>query len=90
MTLYRRPANNIFVHEKSLEESDMPSFYACFDAFVMPTRGEGWGLPIHEGMAMGELFLDFKTYSETLRLASSAYVDGWKLVEISDYVFWWM
>ena len=27
--------------------------YAQSDAFVMPTRGEGWGLPICEAMAMG-------------------------------------
>eukprot|EP00966_Prymnesium_polylepis_P306638 7085868-Prymnesium_polylepis.1 len=27
--------------------------YAAADAFVLPTRGEGWGLPIAEGMAMG-------------------------------------
>ena len=27
--------------------------YAQADAFVLPTRGEGWGLPIAEAMAMG-------------------------------------
>ena len=36
---------------------DMPrvalrNLYAAADAFVLPTRGEGWGLPIAEAMAM--------------------------------------
>lgn len=29
------------------------TMYARADAFVLPTRGEGWGLPIAEAMAMG-------------------------------------
>eukprot|EP01062_Namystynia_karyoxenos_P084422 TRINITY_DN9929_c0_g1_i1.p1 TRINITY_DN9929_c0_g1~~TRINITY_DN9929_c0_g1_i1.p1 ORF type:complete len:837 (+),score=252.30 TRINITY_DN9929_c0_g1_i1:81-2513(+) len=32
---------------------DMPGVYAGCDCFVLPTRGEGWGLPMHEAMAMG-------------------------------------
>lgn len=31
----------------------MPRLYAAADAFVLPTRGEGWGLPVQEAMAMG-------------------------------------
>lgn len=33
--------------------SDMPAFYAEHDAFVLPSRGEGWGLPYLEAMSMG-------------------------------------
>ena len=29
----------------------MPSFYRSFDCFVLPTRGEGFGLPFIEAMA---------------------------------------
>ena len=32
---------------------DMPCEFGKYDAFVLPTRGEGWGLPIMEAMAMG-------------------------------------
>jgi glycosyltransferase involved in cell wall biosynthesis len=32
---------------------DMPCQMSKFDAFVLPTRGEGWGLPIMEAMAVG-------------------------------------
>jgi glycosyltransferase involved in cell wall biosynthesis len=31
----------------------MPLLYGGADAFVLPTRGEGWGLPILEAMAAG-------------------------------------
>jgi|GEM_PF-1526468 len=31
----------------------MPSLYKACQAFVLPTRGEGWGLPYMEAMAMG-------------------------------------
>ena len=28
--------------------------YCSADVYVMPTRGEGWGMPIAEAMAMGK------------------------------------
>ena len=31
----------------------MPRLYAAADAYVLPTRGEGWGRPYMEAMAMG-------------------------------------
>ncbi len=30
----------------------MPRLYAAVDAFVLPTRGEGFGMPIMEAMSM--------------------------------------
>lgn len=36
-----------------IDKADMPSLYKAADAFVLPTRGEGWGLPFMEAMAMG-------------------------------------
>jgi glycosyltransferase involved in cell wall biosynthesis len=33
--------------------AEMAAIYAGADAFVLPTRGEGWGLPIIEAMACG-------------------------------------
>ncbi len=38
---------------KDLEETAMVEVYNSVDAFVMPTRGEGWGLPTIQAMAMG-------------------------------------
>jgi len=36
----------------NLLSKDMPKLFKAFDAFVLPSRGEGWGLPIMEAMAM--------------------------------------
>jgi glycosyltransferase involved in cell wall biosynthesis len=35
-----------------MSREDMRDLYSSADAFVLPTRGEGWGLPIAEAMAM--------------------------------------
>lgn len=44
---------HIEVIAEHLPASAMPSLYKAADAFVLPTHGEGWGLPIMEAMAMG-------------------------------------
>ncbi len=36
-----------------MSEDIMPNFYKSFDCYVMPTRGEGFGLPFLEAMACG-------------------------------------
>ena len=36
-----------------LPAAAMPSLYAAADAFVLPSRGEGWGRPLMEAMASG-------------------------------------
>ena len=38
---------------EQLAQLDMPRLYASADAFVLPTRGEGWGRPYIEAMACG-------------------------------------
>jgi len=35
-----------------VSSESMPSLYKAADAFVMPTRGEGWGIPFTESMLM--------------------------------------
>jgi glycosyltransferase involved in cell wall biosynthesis len=39
--------------ERALTREEMRDLLASADAFVLPTRGEGWGLPIAEAMSMG-------------------------------------
>jgi glycosyltransferase involved in cell wall biosynthesis len=41
----------VVVLDEPLPEDEMPRLYRAADAFVMPTRGEGWGLPVMEAMA---------------------------------------
>ena len=38
--------------EDHVPADDMPAMYANADAFVLPTYGEGWGLPTMEAMSM--------------------------------------
>lgn len=47
----RAPRLTLF--EERVPDQDYAAFCKSFDAFVLPTRGEGWGLPLHESMAMG-------------------------------------
>lgn len=37
-----------------LPEDQVPSLYEAADVFVLPSRGEGWGLPYLEAMAAGK------------------------------------
>jgi glycosyltransferase involved in cell wall biosynthesis len=36
-----------------ISEEDLVRLYRTMDAFVLPTRGEGWGLPTIQAMSMG-------------------------------------
>ncbi|KAF8106601.1 hypothetical protein N665_0137s0052 [Sinapis alba] len=42
----------VYVIDKHIPQVDLPRLYKAADAFVLPTRGEGWGRPIVEAMAM--------------------------------------
>jgi glycosyltransferase involved in cell wall biosynthesis/GT2 family glycosyltransferase/Tfp pilus assembly protein PilF/predicted SAM-dependent methyltransferase len=41
----------VILLEDPLTDAQMPGLYAACDVFVLPTRGEGWGLPFLEAMA---------------------------------------
>lgn len=43
----------IRVVDDVLPADQMPRLYAAADAYVLPTRGEGWGRPFMEALAMG-------------------------------------
>lgn len=44
---------NIILYFKEISTQDMPRLYAAADAFVLPTRGEGFCRPAAEAMAAG-------------------------------------
>jgi glycosyltransferase involved in cell wall biosynthesis len=41
------------LYNQPLTAAQLLELYASADCFVLPTRGEGWGMPILEGMACG-------------------------------------
>lgn len=43
---------SIILLDNFVPENQMPTLYAAANAFVLPTRGEGWGIPFMEAMAM--------------------------------------
>ena len=49
--LERRP--DIVLWDRTLYGAEMAALYRSVDAFVLPSRGEGWGRPYMEAMASG-------------------------------------
>ncbi len=43
----------MLIANESIPNEIMPRLYATFDAYVLPSRGEGWGLTFSEAMASG-------------------------------------
>ncbi len=50
-SLQRLPQHSVIVGR--LHSSLLPGLYTACDAFVLPSRGEAWGLPLIEAMACG-------------------------------------
>ena len=44
---------NIHLWQEVIPHRELPRLYRGVDAFVLPTRGEGWGRPLMEAMAAG-------------------------------------
>merc|ERR1711972_1291395 len=51
-TRARTPLARHKVHSEDLPLKTLPRLYRAADAFVIPTRGEGWGRPHVEAMSM--------------------------------------
>jgi glycosyltransferase involved in cell wall biosynthesis len=54
-TLGRDPGRipDVVCDDANVPDEEMPGLYRAADCYVMPTRGEGWGRPFMEAMAMG-------------------------------------
>eukprot|EP00434_Breviolum_minutum_P026752 symbB.v1.2.023644.t3/scaffold2178.1/size86794/7 len=45
--------DRLLIFSDFLNSSDIPKLFKAVDGFILPTHGEGWGLPLIEAMASG-------------------------------------
>lgn len=72
----------------TMDDSIMPSFIRSFDCFVLPTRGEGFGLPFIEAMSCGVISIGpaWGGNTEFMNSGNSILVGG-KVVPIDNAQF---
>jgi hypothetical protein len=75
----------ILLDTRFLPTADMPRLYAGADAFVLASRGEGWGRPWMEAMAMGLPTIGSRWSGTTMFMddANSWLVDG-EVVDVAE------
>ena len=80
-----RPAAPIVLDTRFLPTADMPRLYAGADAFVLASRGEGWGRPWMEAMAMGLPTIGSRWSGTTMFMddANSWLVDG-EVIDVAE------
>ena len=71
---------------ETLPDSALPSLYNTAHAFVLPTRGEGWGRPLMEAMAsaLPVIATRWSAHLEFMNDANSLLLDIEGLEEITD------
>jgi glycosyltransferase involved in cell wall biosynthesis len=76
----------VIVLDAPVSEDDMPRLYRAADAFVLPTRGEGWGLPLMEAMASGlaTIATAWGGHLDFMNAGNSWLIDVEALVPVSD------
>lgn len=81
-------AGRLLIVKDSLPTDLMPALYHVADAFVLPTHGEGWGLPLLEALASGLPVISTGWGGPMEYLSSSnSFLLGYNLVSagITDY-----
>lgn len=73
----------IVVMDANLSSDEMVSLYQAADCFVLPSRGEGWGRPYMEALAMGvpTIASNWSAHTHFIRSEYAWLVDG-KLVDV--------
>jgi hypothetical protein len=66
---YPKDSAQVYIREEPLPQEQMGCFYTAGDAFILSTRGEGWGLPAFEALACGlpVITTGWGALNETLR-----------------------
>lgn len=70
-------------------DADMAATYAAADCFVLPTRAEGWGLPIMEAMACGTPVITtrYSAMTEYANDANAYLLSPERMVPVFDPLF---
>ena len=69
---------------EQIATADLPRLYLAADCVVVPSRGEGWGRPMHEAMAMGRpvIATGWSANTEFMN-ADNSYLLDYELVEVA-------
>src|SRR5438067_7265632 len=80
-----RPTAPVVLVDRLMGAAEMPSLYASADAYVMASRGEGWGRPYMEAMAMGLPTIGSRWSGNLMFMhdANAWLVDG-RVVEVAE------
>jgi glycosyltransferase involved in cell wall biosynthesis len=73
----------------SMYQSALPRLYNAANAFVLPTRGEGWGRPVVEAMAMElpVIVTNWSDPTEYLTVDNGYLLDVDRLTEVREGPF---
>ncbi|MGA9859076.1 MAG: glycosyltransferase [Solirubrobacteraceae bacterium] len=76
----------VLLHER-LSDAEMPHLFRACDAYVSPTRGEGWGRPLMESLACGLPVITSRWSGQLAFLDdSNAWLVDGRLVPVPDDV----
>lgn len=69
-----------------LSQDDVPRFYRSIDAYVLPARGEGWGLTFSEAMASGlpTIGVGWSGNTAFMNESNSVLLRDYRLVTVRD------
>jgi len=83
------PAHASIVCGRPLPPADLATLYNSCDAFVLPTKAEGWGLPIIEAMACGlpVIVTDYSAHTEYVNSQNGYLIRVEKMIDVSDPMF---
>lgn len=72
-----------------IEDSRMPNLYKAADCFVMPTRGEGWNLPLIQAMSMEipSIVTNWSAHTD-FATESNAYMIDFEMIETHSSLLW--
>jgi len=79
-------SHTITVSNAPLSASALSNLYAACDAFVLPTRAEGWGLPIIEAMAsaLPVIVTDYSGHTDFANPDNAYLIKVEKLIDVDD------